>query len=80
MKKLILLIALAGCEPCEQRFRDGQIVTHRLLGDRFIVLRSSEIKNIDGLCLVDVATPRGIATAVVDELEALPPPPKGNGR
>lgn len=55
MKRLLLLpLLLAGCTPCEPLFKDGEIVRHKLTGAKYIVIQSSDIENMDGMCLVTV--------------------------
>lgn len=66
---IIAMLFLAGC-GCEQKFAPGEIVKHRLVPGKFLVVRSSEVFNIEGSCLVDVRVENGTMWTVdMSELE-----------
>lgn len=76
MKAAVILaastLALVGCERCELKFTDGQLVKHRILDDLGggIVLDSARFTNLEGMCLANVRWSNGRLSAVsIDELE-----------
>jgi hypothetical protein len=67
MRKAILTaalpLALLGCEGSEQCpvfFKNGEIIEHRITGERFVVTRAKPFNNIySGECSIAVDGPAG---------------------
>lgn len=62
MKATLLIIPalfLASCENCQQKFTSGEIVAHRVISGRFLIIRQSKMENFEGFCLVTVRDQKG---------------------
>ena len=68
MRKILIaagvVLLLAGCEKCEKVFADSQIVKHRVIDMKFVVVRSAETANLEGHCLIDLRASNGLLVSM----------------
>lgn len=71
---IIALFLLAGCESCEKKFFDGEVVTHALWANRYVIIESAKRENMDGVCLVTVRDEKEgrVMSLSPNELRSLP--------
>ncbi len=70
---LISLSFLIGCgRECPIVFQPGQIVKHKLLDEKYLVIKQSPLSTMEGHCLVDVRSSSGMWVLLsVNELEPI---------